>query len=325
MAIGPCVVAALAVAPVRAESDPRRPSDAELDARMQRVARDAVERMTGAEAVPQLAYDAALAEQRAAYPDARFEEVQVPVPGLRLTAWMVKPPADVPIRATVLVLHPWQSNRAFGLAQYGFLLEYGYQLFIPDARSNAFIGRADAYNAYVREDMEDLSGMMRYLERRPDVSDLVAYGCAWGGMKAILLGARFPRVRAVIADAPTLHYGLILVDYMNKMPPSVRQDWTVINRYIEAVESLLKERVGYGLEDYDPRSAIRRLSPRPVLLLHGKDDVFVPIQVSEQLVQEAREPKRLVRGDAFGHCEGMHKDPGRYIPRVLLFLERALR
>lgn len=305
---------------------PKRPepSPEELEARMQRIADDTVERMIGAEAVPQLPYDAELETQRAAYSEARIEEVTIGSSGLRLEAWMVKPPEDVEFRGTVLALHPWQSNRAFALERFGFLLEYGYQLFIPDARSNVFIENPDAFNAYVKEDLEDLDRVMTHLKGRNDVGPLAVYGCAWGGLKSILLAASEPRIRAVIADAPTLHYGLILVDFMNKMPPSARNDWSVVSRFIEMVSNRLEDRMGYDIDDYDPRDAVVKLSPRPLLLIHGEDDNFVPIQVSEEIFAAAKEPKTFLRGDAFGHCSGMQKSPGRYVAGVAVFLERAL-
>lgn len=296
----------------------------QLDARMERIASDTIERMIGSEAVPQLPYDEELAAQRAAYPTARFEDVIIGSAGLKLEAWMVKPPAGVPIRGTVLGLHPWQSNRAFALKQFGFLLEHGYQLFLPDARSNLFIENADAFNAYLAEDLEDLGRIMDHLKRRDDVGPLAVYGCAWGGLEGILLAAREPRIQAVISDAGTLHYGLILVDFMNKMPPYARNDWEVVNQFIGKVTRKLEDRIGYDINRYDPRDAIGQISPRPVMVIHGADDTFVPIQVSKDVYAAAQEPKTFLEGENFGHCDGMHRAPARYIPGVVIFLERSL-
>lgn len=295
-----------------------------LDARMDRIANDTIERMIGAEAVPQLPYADDLAAQRAAFPKARFEEVVVGSSGLKLEAWMVKPPDGTEVRGTVLLLHPWQSNRAWALGQFGFLLDHGYQLFIPDARSNLFINNADAFNAYIREDLSDLSRFMDHLKGRSDVGPLAVYGCAWGGLKGILLASQESDINAVISDAGTLHYGLILVDFMNKMPPYARNDWDIINQFLAKVTSKLKDRMGYDIETYDPRTAVRKLSPRPVMIVHSEDDTFVPLRVSEDIFAAAREPKTFLRGERFGHCEGMKKDPGRYIAQVVVFLERSL-
>ncbi len=301
----------------------RRLTHEQLDKRMDRIAAVTVERMVGAEAVPQIGYDDVVAEAKAAFPNARIEEIEIPASGIRIKAWLVKPPPETPLRGTVLALHPWQSNRAFALKQFGFLLQYGYQLFIPDARNNEFIGRGESFNAYLREDLDDIARALDYLRRRPDVGPLAAYGCAWGGLKAILAGERHPELQVVISDAGTLHYGLILVDYMNRMPPAARRDWNQVNRFIDKVRARLAERLGYDIDRFDPRDVVSRLN-RPLLIVHSTDDTFVPIQVSEEIYQAAQPPKTFLRGKTFGHCNGMHQDPGKYIPRILVFLERHL-
>ena len=290
---------------------------------MDKIADATVERMTGEEAVPQIGYDDVLAEARQAYPTARIEEVVLPLSGIRITAWMVKPPPGKPIRATILALHPWQSNRGFLLKQFGYLLDYGYQLFIPDARSNAFIGNGSAFNAYLREDLEDLDRVVAYLRSRKDVDLIASYGCAWGGLKAILVASRHPDIKAVISDAGTPHFGLILVDFMNRMPPSARGDGKLIGRFVEKVTQRLKQRLGYDIQKFDPRDAVTRLK-RPLMLIHSTDDTFVPIQVSEEVYRSAKQPKSFLKGDKFGHCNGMHQDPAKYVPGVLVFLERYL-
>lgn len=291
---------------------------------MDRIAKDTLVRMVGAGAVPQLDYAKELEETKAALPKARFEELEVPSGGLRLKAWLVKPPEGTAIRATVVLLHPWQSNRAFMVKQFGFLLEHGYQLFVPDARSNLFIGHGEVFNAYLGEDMGDLDQALAVLKTHGEAGPLVAMGCAWGGLKAILLAAEHPEVKAVVSDAPTFHYGLILVDYMNKMPPEARGDWNLINRFIDKVSNLLAQRLGYDIQRFDPRDAVTHLAGRPLLIAHGEDDTFVPIAVSEEIFAAAQEPKTFLRGEKFGHCDGMHQSPGRYIGGVLVFLERQL-
>ncbi|MEM7676843.1 MAG: hypothetical protein AAF449_12640 [Myxococcota bacterium] len=310
--------------PASPPSSSRAPMSPEaLERRMNNIVDATVERMAGAEAVPQIGYEDVLKEARNAFPQAQIEDVKIPGAGVLMRAWMVKPPPGTPIRATILALHPWQSNRGFALKQFGFLLRYGYQLFIPDARSNAFIGNGDSFNAYLREDLADLKRVMQYLEERQDVGTIATYGCAWGGLKAILVAARHPRVRAVISDAGTLHYGLILVDYMNRMPPEVRRDWNLVNKFIDKVRARLQNRLGYDIDQFDPRDAVARLN-RPLLIVHGTDDTFVPIQVSEEVYRTATKPKAFLRSDNFGHCNGMQQDPAKYVPGVLVFLERHL-
>ncbi|MFN2614008.1 MAG: alpha/beta hydrolase [Actinomycetota bacterium] len=52
-----------------------------------------------------------------------------------------------------------------------------------------------------------------------------------------------------------------------------------------------------------PLELIERISPTPVLLIHGADDHFFAASEAELLYERAREPKRLVIVPRFGHAE----------------------
>ena len=53
----------------------------------------------------------------------------------------------------------------------------------------------------------------------------------------------------------------------------------------------------------DPEDLVERVSPTPLILVHGRDDHFFDEEEAWRLYRRAREPKRLLLGGRFGHAE----------------------
>src|SRR5205807_4169970 len=64
-----------------------------------------------------------------------------------------------------------------------------------------------------------------------------------------------------------------------------------------------------------PIDAVARISPRPLLLMHGRADSLLPYANSQQLYARAREPKELWLLDGADHCVMMQKAPDEYRSR----------
>jgi alpha-beta hydrolase superfamily lysophospholipase len=53
----------------------------------------------------------------------------------------------------------------------------------------------------------------------------------------------------------------------------------------------------------EPEDVIGRISPTPLILIHGRDDHVFDEEEAWRLYRRAREPKRLVLASRFGHAE----------------------
>jgi pimeloyl-ACP methyl ester carboxylesterase len=60
---------------------------------------------------------------------------------------------------------------------------------------------------------------------------------------------------------------------------------------------------GWDPEPLPPADAAARISPVPVLIVHGDKDVYFPAEHARQLYASAREPKELWLLPGFGHAE----------------------
>jgi pimeloyl-ACP methyl ester carboxylesterase len=68
-----------------------------------------------------------------------------------------------------------------------------------------------------------------------------------------------------------------------------------------AASSLVAGVVALASQSYGTGGA-NRISPRPLLLVHGEDDKVLPPECSKLIFERALEPKRLVLLPGAGHC-----------------------
>ena len=71
-------------------------------------------------------------------------------------------------------------------------------------------------------------------------------------------------------------------------------------------------------------SIVGRISPRPILIVHGSEDAGVPADHALALHRSAGEPKELLIVEGAGHTGFVAAEPNRYPERVLGFLARSL-
>jgi fermentation-respiration switch protein FrsA (DUF1100 family) len=84
---------------------------------------------------------------------------------------------------------------------------------------------------------------------------------------------------------------------------------------LESAEALL---------EYQPEREIDRIAPRPLLLVHGRQDVLVAPDESLVAFQRAGEPKRLVLLEGMGHfhwLNSQHPVFGRVLGELTNWLQ----
>lgn len=105
---------------------------------------------------------------------------------------------------------------------------------------------------------------------------IAVWGFSLGSAVAVQLAARRPTA-AVVLEAP----------------PSAVVDHTAARFYLVPVRLLMRDQ-------WRTRDAIAAINA-PLLILHGEQDVAVPIHHGETLLAYAREPKAMHRFPGFGH------------------------
>ena len=76
---------------------------------------------------------------------------------------------------------------------------------------------------------------------------------------------------------------------------------------------------------FSPDREIKRRKPAPLLMLHAKDDPVVPYSEGRRLYALAPEPKEFWEVPGEGHTEAFGRLGAEFRPRLLKFLDEALR
>lgn len=235
--------------------------------------------------------------------------------GLRLGGWFV--PGAEPTRGTVVFCHGHAGSLDPDLVYMPAFQQHGYNVLQFDFRAHGRSeGRHVSMGFYERL---DLLGAMDYLLAR-GIERAGVLGFSMGGAVAISTAAQCPAIAAVVSDGgfarigPTLQIGLT----QRGVPR-----WVALLA-APIIVRLVGWRLACDLPAADPVRWISHLSPRPLLLIHGGRDVYVPATEIERLYAVAGAPKDLWVVPEAEHRQVHRSRPQEYMARLLGFFDEAL-
>jgi fermentation-respiration switch protein FrsA (DUF1100 family) len=146
----------------------------------------------------------------------------------------------------------------------------------------------------------DLQAAIDYLWGLNDIdkSHLSLLGFSAGAATSIYVAAQDKRVSAVAACASPAEFTLFTEA---DEPQSVIERFRSIGTIKDADFPLSIEQWLDGFRVVTPVDHVAKISPRPLLLVHGSQDEIVPISHARRLFEMAGEPKELVTIDGAGH------------------------
>ncbi|HQR04858.1 MAG: alpha/beta hydrolase [Proteobacteria bacterium] len=236
--------------------------------------------------------------------------------GLRLVAWYVPGPVANGNGALIVAQHGYKSQRSEMLEEGAMLYRRGYALLIPALRAH---GRSEGeWITFGLKEADDLEGWVRYARTLPEGRHIGLLGNSFGAVLAIECAARDPGVGAVVAHSPfssladTIN---ISVPYFTGLPAFP---------FANLIRFWAERRLGVRADQIDAKSAIGRISPRPVMILQGGADITVAPDSGQRLYDAAQDPKVLWYEPALGHTEFDTALPAEFARRVGDFFDHAL-
>jgi len=236
--------------------------------------------------------------------------------GLLLEGWKISTQPDHP---WLILCHGVGANRADLLDIATGLHAAGFNVLLFDFRAHgASAGRVTSFGW---REQRDLEGALAFLGQQPDVParPYGVYGISMGGSVALMVASRDERLAAVVADSPYPSLEDTLGRHLTLLYPLPRVPflWFVLATY--------RLRFGVWPRDVSPQKSAAKLSPRAVLLIHGADDLRMPVAGTERMFAEAAEPKELWVIDGAHHLEGYSIDPQAYRDRLIKFFQAYLK
>jgi dipeptidyl aminopeptidase/acylaminoacyl peptidase len=128
---------------------------------------------------------------------------------------------------------------------------------------------------------------------------LAVAGHSLGGWAAILAAAADPRLRAVAVLGSAVDLGALDLDASQIEHELTRFLATSPEEFIRQRNEVIAHLV--------PLDAVGSISPRPLLIVHGTDDRWVPVEHARRLYAHAGQPSRYVEIDGANHDFAWHR------------------
>lgn len=229
----------------------------------------------------------------------KFENVNFKsADGTPLHGWFI-PARSAKAGGTVVFSHGNTGSIGHHLGFVMWLAEAGYHVLMYDYRGFGKSGGSVDRRGMV----DDVKAAFAYAGRRSDVDSgrLISYGHSLGGAKSVTaLGeAQVKGLRAIVIDGSFASY--------------------------QAMARVIGGQLGASLvtDELAPKDYVGKLSPVPLLVIHGKLDEVVPVSQGRQLFDTARQPKTLFEVKAGHHGDSLARDHGSYRKRMLTWLAGA--
>ncbi len=232
--------------------------------------------------------------------------------GLTISGWFLP---ERHSDSTVVICHGAGANKHNFIYFLTLFHGQGYSGLIFDFRGH---GDSDGHTSTfgLMETAEVRAAVDWLKAERPDYARHVyGLGSSMGAMALVRAAARDDRIEAVVLDSCFVSAPTFVHHHLGRVPliGGVVADLILASASLHAGASF------WGL---DARESVKMLSPRPVLFIHGEDDVVVPPTNMATLYDLTGLPKDRWLGPG-PHSNVLTTDFGEYQAHVISFLDRA--
>ena len=163
----------------------------------------------------------------------------------------------------------------------------------------------------------DLDNAIKYVEQNIDPDKIVLWGTSGGGGPVTSWLQNNPdseRVDGIIFEAP-------VISFWESVEVNGKARYPFIPElFFPYIKLFTEVRYGVDFDTMDFRDALVK-SEVPVLLFHGDDDEWVPVDMSDYIAENRRTNFTYIRMSNVGHVTSWNADPVRYIFEIEKFLK----
>jgi uncharacterized protein len=243
------------------------------------------------------------------------------VPDLTLRAWWI--PVDRADGPAVILVHGWKTCRRDDsiLLAAGMLHRQGFGVLLLDLRDHGDSDDEDGRFAGGSEEYLDVLGAWDWLVARGGPAERIGIlGMSFGAATSVIAGGEEAGVRAVWADSSFTDIG------------EATRAFLVHEGYPEVLEpgaQLMARLVGGDdLGARSPLAAMPRYAGRPLAIVHGAADDFLPWRFAAELRAAAEAGGVDLREywivPGAGHARSVVEEPEAYERRMVAFFAGAL-
>ena len=226
--------------------------------------------------------------------------------GVKLYGWFL--PAQGKAKGTVLFFHGNAENISTHIANVHWLPAQHYNVFLPDYRG---YGGSEG-SPSLKGVQDDINSSMKYLLQRTDIDSerIVILAQSLGGASAIYNVAHSPyrsKIKALISESAFSDYRGITREKLGSFWLTWPLQWPL----------------SFTIDnDYSPLPVVNKISPIPLLIIHGDKDNVVPLSHGQALFAAAEQPKEMWVVEGGGHIQALRNK--KYQDKLLEYLGRVL-
>lgn len=216
---------------------------------------------------------------------------------------------------TVILLHGYTA-RALSMAAFAeiYHTQHQFNVLMVDA-----IGHGQSEGATIGFGYNERHEINRWLDKLTSLGasgPVLLHGLSMGASTSLfsLISPLNPRVKGIIADSP----------FIQLKPIFIRQAKQIFHLpagiLLPAISTWMKLLLGYGLNDIDFMRHADAID-RPLLLIHGMDDYFVPYTQSEALKKAHPDKMSLWLVPKSQHACALKDEPDLYLAKIKAFIQ----
>lgn len=233
-----------------------------------------------------------------AYEDVTFKSAD----GTELHGWFLPCKEGAgKAKGTIVFSHGNAGSVAHHLGFISWLIPAGYNVLLYDYRAFGQSKGAISRKGII----EDVHAAFAYVATRKDVdaTKLVSFAHSLGGAKSIAAIGMKPikGLRAVIVDGAFASYKDMAQQKAGKVGANLTTD------ELSAIEF------------------VEKITPVPLLVIHGTADRTVPVDQGEKLFNKAKEPKTFFKIEGGRHSNALAQNNGEYRKKMLAWLDKVLK
>lgn len=244
-----------------------------------------------------------------------FESVRFPTrEGLTLAGWLCERPGSP---TAIVCVSGYKQSKADLLGLAKGLWSAGHTVLLLDFRGQ-WESEGEATLTLGEREPADLQAAADYLTARFPGIRLGVFGFSMGGAVALMAAARDPRWLALVADSAYAdQIGVIATNFH-------RVSHLPAGPFLPLIRGFIRLRAGYDPAAVRPVEVIGQIAPRPVLLIHGEADDYVPFSHAGRLAAAAGPTASLWATPGVFHCGTYFHDRAAYVNRVVAFFSQIL-
>lgn len=239
------------------------------------------------------------------------QEISIPSPfGYTLKALLVEPHST---NHYMIISHGVTENKTNSIKYMNLFLNRNFNVVIYDHRRHGESGgKTTSFGHYEKFDLKAIVDWLR-LEKGEDIT-IGIHGESMGAATMILYaGMEENGADFYIADCP-------FSDFAEQLNYLIRSEMKVSGKvFLPIADIFLRARQRYSIRDVSPIAVIDKIK-QPMLFIHSEKDTFILPEMTQQLFEKKKGPKKLFFAINGFHAQSYNENKEAYEQAVDDFL-----